>query len=132
MTIFKGVVIEESLENLRVLERLTITSTRIETVVAEHQTPWLNRWTLHNVEISAALASSIAEEISNSIQSDTVGSWYADFKNETTHFIIYSGKIFEIDRSSKSQYDEAKEYGISLGIPPHQVDFHPDIKYWER
>ncbi len=33
-----------------------------------------------------------------------------------------------LDRKSKEQYDEAKEYGISLGIPSYQVDFHPDVK----
>jgi hypothetical protein len=37
-----------------------------------------------------------------------------------------------IDRKSKEQYDEAKRYGISLGIPEYQVDFAPDDKIWER
>ena len=27
---------------------------------------------------------------------------------------------------------EAKKYGISLGIPEYQVNFHPEIKEWER
>jgi hypothetical protein len=33
---------------------------------------------------------------------------------------------------NKEQYDEAKKYGISLGLPEYQVDFAPDIKEWER
>ena len=58
--------------------------------------------------------------------------WYADFKNEATHFIIFRNKVFKIDRASVEQYNEAKEYGISLGIPAYQVDFHPEVKQWER
>ncbi|MFA6446381.1 MAG: hypothetical protein WCW14_04010, partial [Candidatus Paceibacterota bacterium] len=58
--------------------------------------------------------------------------WYADFKNKKTHYIIFRDKVFKIDRTSKEQYDEVKRYGISLGIPPYQVDFHPEIKEWKR
>ena len=29
-------------------------------------------------------------------------------------------------------YKDAKQYGISLGIPEYQVDFAPEDKVWER
>jgi len=32
-----------------------------------------------------------------------------------------------MDRKRKEQYDEAKRYGIQLGIPEYQVDFHPEV-----
>jgi hypothetical protein len=51
--------------------------------------------------------------------------WYADFDDGKTHYIIFPRKIFKIDMENKKQYAEAKQYGIALGIPPHQVDFHP-------
>jgi len=85
---------------------------------------------LHNVEISEEYAEKIVEEISKSL--DSKHNWYADFKDGKTHFIIFRNKIFKIKRTSKEQYDKAKEYGISLGIPEYQVDFHPDVKEWER
>ena len=127
---YQGVIIEESLENKDVLGRIKIISTKIEPVVAKHKTPWLKQWTLHTIEVLENEAESVAEEISHSLELEHP--WYADFKNKTAHFIIFRSKIFKIDRTNKKQYDEAKEYGISLGIPPYQVDFHPKVKEWER
>jgi len=127
---YKGVIIEESLENNDILKSINILSTKVESVVEKHKTPWLKQWTLHTVELPENQADNIAQEISKAL--DQEHSWYADFKNETTHFIIFRDKVFKIDRTSKEQYDKAKEYGISLGIPPYQVDFHPEVKEWEK
>jgi len=130
MNDYRGVIIEESLENKVVLKKVRIVSTKVEKVVEKHKTPWLHKWTLHIVELPETGASAIADEISRSLESEHP--WYADFKNSTHHYIIFRDKIFYIDRKSKEQYDEAKRYGISLGIPEYQVDFHPDVKKWKR
>ena len=127
---YQGVIIEESLENKKMLEKVKILNTEIEEITENHKTPWINQWTLHTVEIPESEAEKIAEEISKSL--DREHNWYADFKNDGVHFIIFRGKIFKVDRTSKKQYDEAKKYGISIGIPDYQVDFSPDIKKWER
>jgi len=129
---YQGVIIEESLENKEVLKKIKIISTKVEPITNEHKTPWLSQWTLHTVEISDNEAKEIAEEISKSLDRNHGGSWYADFKNDTHHYIIFRNKIFYIDRKSKEQYDEAKSYGISLGIPEYQVDFHPEVEKWKR
>ena len=128
--IYQGVIIEESLENKNVLRNVKIVKTKVEKVTDKHKTPWIKKWTLHNVEISEEYAEKIVEEISKSL--DSKHNWYADFKDGKTHFIIFRNKIFKIKRTSKEQYDKVKEYGISLGIPEYQVDFHPDVKEWER
>lgn len=128
---YKGVIIEESLENKNVLRDVEIVSTEVEPVTDEHKTPWIKQWTLHTVKIAGDKANEVADKISKSL--DSQHDWYADFKTETDHYIIFRNKVFHItDRSSKSQYDKAKEYGISLGIPEYQVDFHPEVKQWER
>jgi hypothetical protein len=127
---YKGVIIEESLDKKDILKHIKIISTKVEQVTDKHKTPWLTQWTLHTVEILEHEAETMALEISKSLESKH--EWYADFKNESTHFIIFRNKVFKIDRTSKEQYDKAKEYGISLGIPSYQVDFHPEIKKWER
>jgi hypothetical protein len=129
---FVGVIIEESLEDKSVLRKVKILSTKIEKVVEKHKTPWLSRWTLHNVKIPEDKADEIAEDLSRSLDRRHGGSWYADFKNDKMHFIIFRGKIFKIERTSKEQYEEATRYGISLGIPDYQVDFSPHIKKWKR
>ena len=127
---FKGVIIEESLENKDVLKEVKILETKIEPVTDEHKTPWLKQWTLHTVEIPEDKTQEIAEKISRALDSEHA--WYADFKNDIHHYIIFRNKIFFIDKQSREQYDEARNYGISLGIPEYQIDFHPEIKEWER
>ena len=127
---YRGVIIEESLENKNILKDVDIIETQIEEVTEEHKTPWIKQWTLHTVEIPEIQASSIAQKIGEAL--DSQHNWYADFKNNTHHYIVFRDKVFYIDRKSKGQYDEAKQYGISLGIPEYQVDFAPDDKIWER
>ncbi len=126
-----GVIIEESLENREVLKKIKIVKTEVEAVTEKHKTPWLKQWTLHTVEIPGNQAEDITKEISESFDMEHP-EWYADFKNDTTHFIIFSKKVFKIDRTSKEQYEEAAKYGISIGIPDYQLDFSPNIKQWER
>jgi hypothetical protein len=127
--VFVGVIIEESLENKDVLEKVRILKTKVEQVTEKHKTPWINKWTLHTAEVSENDAEKVAKKLSKAL--DSRHSWYADFKNSTHHYIIFRDKVFYIDRRSKEQYDKAKKYGISLGIPEYQVDFHPDVGIWK-
>jgi len=127
---YTGVIIEESLENKDILKEIKILSTKIEQATERHKTPWLKQWTLHTVKIGADKAAKVSVELSKCLES--AHSWYADFKNDRLHFIIFRNKIFRIDRTNKEQYILAKKYGISLGIPEYQVNFQPDIKEWKR
>lgn len=123
---YKGTIIEESLEDMKVLKKLNITATRVETITDEHQTPWLTQWTLHAVEIPEGEARQIAEELSQSLDRAHGGAWYADFRNKTHHYVIYRDKVFCLDRTSKGQYDAARQHGLSLGIPAYQL-----VNYWD-
>ena len=129
MTNFKGIIIEESLEKKEVLQRVKIIKTKVEQVTEKHKTPWVKQWTMHTVEIAEKNADKIAEQLSKDL--DREHAWYADFKNENYHFIIYRGKIFKVDLKNPVLYKDAKLYGISLGIPDYQVDFAPNDKIFE-
>lgn len=126
---YRGVIIEESLINKDVLKKVTILQTEIEQVTEKHKT-LAKQWTLCTVLIPENEAGKIALEISKSL--DKEHSWYADFRNKTHHYIIFRDKVFYINRQRIEEYNKAKEYGISIGIPEYQVDFHPDIKERER
>ena len=123
---YEGVIIEESLEDREVLKKVKIVSTKVEVATERHETPWLNFWTLLCVEIPDSEADMIAEILSKSLERGHA--WYADFKNGTRHYVIFREKIFKIDRKSAKQYQEARRYGLSLGIPGHQVDFTEALK----
>ena len=130
MANFTGVIIEESLENKDVLQKVKIIKTKDEQINKEHKPPWVKRWTLHTVEISENQADEVAKELSTSL--DSQHSWYADFKNDVFHYIIFRNKVFKVDRSKPEQYKEVTKYGLTLGIPDYQLDFSPHIKEWER
>lgn len=128
---YHGVIIEESLADTSVLADTKILSTQIEPVTEKHKTPWVKQWTMHSVEIPAAKAAEVANKISRALDSNH--NWYADYKTDNGHYIIYSGKVFHVtDRKDKTQYDEATAYGVSIGIPAYQVDFSPHTQQWER
>jgi hypothetical protein len=120
---YKGVIIEESLKNKEVLKRMSVLSTQVEKVEDQHQTPWLSQWTLHMVEIDGNNIEEIAEIVSKSLDYSHNSSWYADFKNKLFHYIVFKDKVFCVNRNEKESYREAKEYGISLGIPEYQLGF---------
>ena len=126
---YRGVIIEESLENKEILKKVNILETKIVKVEEKHKTPWIKFWTKHTVLISENKAEQIAKEISKSL--DSQHNWYVDYRNKTHHYIIFRNKIFYVNRNNIEEYNKAKEYGISLGIPSYQVDFHPDVKEWE-
>jgi len=124
--IFRGVIIEESLEKnkLGILKKVKILGTKIKPVTEWSMTPWLKQWSDHTVEIvGIGNARKIAKEISVSFDHKHQHAWYADYNNGQTCFIIFPHKIFEIDGYDQGELDRAKKYGISIGIPEHQVGF---------
>lgn len=77
---YKGVIIEESLDNKGVLNEVVISNTKVESVTEKHKTPHLKQWTLHTVEVPGDRADDIAEKISQALDSKH-NNWYADLKN---------------------------------------------------
>jgi len=125
---FNGTIIEESLEDKSVLGGLKIVSTKVEPITDKHQTPWLKQWTLHKVDIDADQAEEVAGKLSKALDHNHQHSWYADYKNEDTHFIIFRDKVFKIDRTNIEEYAEATKYGLTLGIPDYQLGFVKFLK----
>jgi hypothetical protein len=126
--VYRGTIIEESLEDKNLLKDVVILSTQVEPVTEAHQTPWLKQWTLHKVEIPEERAAEVAEKIGANLDYSHKSAWYADFKNKDFHYIIFKDKIFKISRNDVLRYQQAKQYGMSLGIPEHQVGFSPEIE----
>lgn len=125
MNNYKGDIIEESLSHKSVLEEVNITSTRVEKVTKEHQTPWLSQWTLDTFEVGDGQAEDLAEKLSKALDSDH--GWYIDYRNDKYHYVIFKNKVFKIDRSKKSDYDEMIKYGLSVGTPDYQLPNFSDL-----
>lgn len=118
---YEGTIIEESLEDKSLLKDIKILNQKISPVTEEDKTPWINHWTLDKVEIEAIDIDRLAERIAKAIDKEHAHAWYVDFKNENTHYVIFSDRVFKIDRSNHKQYDGVIEFGINIGIPEHQM-----------
>ncbi len=126
-TNYEGTIIEESLADVSVLKEVNIRSTKVEPVTEKHKTPWVTQWTLHEVEVAPGKAAQLAERIQKAL--DHTHPWYADYKTDRDHYIIYRDAVFHItDRSDKKQYHAATEHGIAIGIPAYQLDFSESVR----
>ena len=119
---YVGVIIEESLRDTGVLRELRIVRTSQQPVTEWHRTPWVRQWTLHVVEIADEAAERLAGRLAEAIDT-THGAWYADFKNHDTHYVVFAGHVFRVQRAAPAAYEDAKAYGRALGIPEYQLDF---------
>ncbi len=118
---YSGVIIEESLANRQALEGLNIVKQEVEKVTDAHETPWLAQWTCDTVEIPEADIETVVQKLSAAIDTAYIGNWYCDFRNDNWHYVVFSGKIFKIDRKKREAYDEMREYALSIGLPEHQL-----------
>ncbi len=84
------------------------------------------------VLFATVLPRMIADRLSRAIDREHSHAWYADFRNEEVHFIVFRDRIFRVDRSKDEDYARAVDHGRSLGIPDHQLDFSPTMDTWER
>jgi hypothetical protein len=60
---YRGIIIEESLEDKSILSELRILETEVEKVTERNKTPWLKLWTKHTVEVPEAEAQAVAERL---------------------------------------------------------------------
>lgn len=118
---YQGIIIEESLENLEILQELEIVHTEIEKVTASNETPWLDKWTMHTILIEENKIDEYAEKLSKLIDIQYCENWYCDFKNEQFHYVIFSNKVFKLNRSNEQDYVKMIQYAISIGLPEHQL-----------
>ncbi|MDE6285359.1 MAG: hypothetical protein K2M17_06390 [Bacilli bacterium] len=124
---YKGVIIEESLSDATILQNLKIIETEVGEVTEAEETPWLDVWTLHTVEIEEDKIDDYTRQLSELIETEHCDSWYCDFRNEKYHYVVFSNKVFKLDRSKKEDYVNMQKYAESIGLPSHQMPSFDDL-----
>ncbi|HCC07645.1 MAG TPA: hypothetical protein DEP72_05740 [Clostridiales bacterium] len=124
---YKGVIIEESLSDCSIVKDLEVVDTYIGRTTAREATPWVQQWTLQTVIIPENRIDEYAKKLSNLIDKEHKNSWYCDFRNESFHYVVFSDKVFKLDRSVKHNYEEMRNYGLYLGIPEPQLPRFNDL-----
>ena len=99
---YSGCIIKESLKDLSILDEFDMIDAKICIV-----------------EIDESKVNDILLRLQAAMVEDKT--WYCDLKCNDYHYIIYNDKIFKVDRDYGEQYELAKAYGISRGIPEEQL-----------
>ena len=118
---YAGLILKESLKSVDILEDKDIKVSRIENwelgdKAADFQP---NTWTAIFIEGIEENIEQVAKKISKVI----LPKWYANLSDNSTEFVIFHNKIFKHKKSNKEDAKEAIEYGKSIGIPEHQLDW---------
>ena len=107
---WKGCIVEESLEDNRILNEIEIVKVRI-TIEEERE----KRWHLYNVLLS--------EKEIEKIHLLLKKGWYIHFWKDDRIMVLFKDKKFSLDANDKSTWKEAITYGLSIKIPREQLDF---------
>jgi hypothetical protein len=107
MSLLKGTVVENSLENNDILKEVQIDRTRQD-----------GSWTLHDVMLSENQALTFGRYLAD-------GPWYVHFwePGEDSVIVVFKDRAFRLLHSDVSTWVDAVAYGKSIGIPEEQLDF---------
>ncbi len=107
---YKGTIVEESLEDNRILNDFEIIGFRI----SKAENP-AYRWHLYTVLVSLEDIARLSENIKTK--------WYMHFWKDREVIAIFQGKKFVFNFDDKTTWEPAVSHGLSLGIPAEQLDF---------
>ena len=111
---WKGVIIEESLESKSILDKVSIVKTR-----KSFDDVTQMDWNLHDVEVEDNRISEIVELAVRSIKTG----WWMDFRKDNTAYIIFKNKFFNFNENEIEKQKQAQDYAVSIGVDPRQADF---------
>jgi len=112
---WKGVIIEESLNNPSLLNNINIVNTEKTKLENDIQSKVYN---LHKVEVDNDNLPTTLESISSNINNP----FYAHLVNGDTIHVAFPNKIFTAKRNNRKSFNTIKNYGKSLGIPKEQLN----------
>lgn len=120
---YTGAVITQSLKPGSELTGVPLVVDRLVTFdksdAAENQP---TRWTMIFFRIDDADAERLASWFADSLISEP-GVWYADFRNDAEHFVIFPGRIFRYRLDDHDARQQAVDHGRRLGVPEAQLDW---------
>lgn len=108
---YKGVIVEESLMDNRILNELEITSIRI----SKDENP-NERWHLYSINVSKEEITKISKNLKST-------KWYSHFWKGKEVIAVFKNKTFTFDYDNKKTWKQAVDHGLSIGIPKEQLDF---------
>jgi len=113
MNKYKGIIIEESIEDNRTINGLEVVGIHISGQENPSET-----WHLYTLKVNEEEIELLSKAIKHG--------WYMHFWRDKKVRVIFKNKRFDFDYDDKATWKLAVEYGLSVGIPESQVDFPID------
>jgi hypothetical protein len=119
----KGTLLAESLRIGAGLDVVGLRVTRLSRrdVSASASPAQPSVWTFLDFEADDDLAGPLAQSLADALLAG--GGWYADFTVGDDHMVVFAGKIFRYRRGDQTGRAPAVEYGRTVGVPDHQLDW---------
>ncbi len=114
--VWEGVIIEESLESKYLLKLAKIVKTEQSILESEEEKGFLH---FHNIEVEDDKKAKFVEEAKNAIKQG----WYLHICKDGKMIVVFKGQSFGFTKSQKDKIEQAKKYGMSIGIIEEQVQF---------
>ena len=111
---YKGCVVEESLDDNRVLNGIELANVKISDDAKPEE-----RWHIYRVYATEDQIDYLSAHIKDG--------WYMHFWDGKTMIVTFKGKSFKFDFGDKEAWKPVVDYGLSLGIPREQLDFEMEF-----
>lgn len=119
--VWKGVIIEESLEDKSILNLVRIVRSKKTTLEKEDERGFL---TFHYIESDDDKKEEFVKKAATSIKDR----YYLHICKEGVMIVVFKNKMFEFSSNELDKLNEARNYGLFVGILKVQMPFEVLIK----
>lgn len=77
-------------------------------------------WTVIEFGVAESRVEEVAQALSDAL--DQPG-WYADLRTAEETFVVFPGRVLRFPRGDGTGRTEAREVGLTFGVPEHQLDW---------
>ncbi len=119
---WKGVIIEESLIDKGLLQRVEIIGTREAVLEAQGERGTFH---FHNIVVSDADKHTFVAAASYAVKQG----WYLHICRDDRMVVVFNDHIFEFSEKEKLKLESARKYGMVVGIPVAQLQFEHLLRH---
>ena len=119
--VWKGVIIEESLEDATLLDMVVEVGYSESLLEGEDEKGEMH---FHEFELQDDKKDKFVYAAKNLVKQG----WYLHICKEKTMIVIFNNKVFEFGEDETDKLEEARNYGLSIGIIRDQMPFENLIK----
>lgn len=120
--VWKGVIIEESLEDTSLMELVKVVGIRQTFLQKEERKGVLH---FHKVEVDDRDVNLFLARAPVAIK----GGWYIHLCGGSRMVVVFRGHTFEFGEEEHAKLEAARRYGLSVGIIREQMDFEHLLKH---